>query len=170
MPNLWKNFLGPTNGFRCLTWRSRSECVIVTQNQWLTFLTADVCLLKSFFSSRVIFLVLYHNIAWWVVGGCGCGQSRFPTLRPQVLYLFGIVSPNGAQICRKKFIFSQQAKCFFSSDFLSKVQNLNCPLEGINCMVWNFFLMKVVCICLKYQEPNRQPHHSTFNIYHNMLM
>ena len=32
-----------------------------------------------------------------------------------------------------------------------------------------FFLVKVVCICLKYQNPNRQPDHSTFTIYHNML-
>ena len=34
----------------------------------------------------------------------------------------------------------------------------------------NFFLVKVVCICLKYQNPNRQPDHSTFTIYHNMLL
>ena len=32
------------------------------------------------------------------------------------------------------------------------------------------FLVKVVCICLKYQNPNRQPDHSTFTIYHNMLI
>ena len=128
------------------------------------------CWLGSWYFRHISY-VLYHNLAGWVVGGRWVGVARVGSnLKTQSVNLFGIVSPNGAQICRKKFIFSQQAKCFFSSDFLSKVQNLNCPLEGINCMVWNFFLMKVVCICLKYQEPNRQPHHSTFNVYHNMLL
>ena len=31
-------------------------------------------------------------------------------------------------------------------------------------------LVKVVCICLKYQNPNRQSDHSTFSIYHNTLL
>ena len=62
------------------------------------------------------------------LGGCsvgGCGWASFLTTWPQVLYLFGIVSPNGAQICRKKWIFIKQAKLFFL-DLLCKVRNLNC--------------------------------------------
>ena len=68
--------------------------------------------------------IFMNLICFSVTGGSSMSATDF----------FGIVSPNGAQIGRKKFFFSQQAKLFFS-DFLSKVQNINCAWEGVNCMV-----------------------------------
>ena len=116
--------------------------------------------------SEVIFQDLGGWWVWLVVGGVARG--RFLTTWPQVPYLFGILSPNAIHFCRKKNFFSTQEEFFFS-DLLGKVRKVNCSWEGVNCMVWNFFLVKVVCICLKYQNPNRQSDHSTFTIYHNIL-
>ena len=52
----------------------------------------------------------------WMVGVAevgGVARGELGPSRPQVLYLFGILSPNGECLCRKKNVFLQIGRFFF---------------------------------------------------------